>query len=239
MPIAIITEGNSTIVRGIGSCLIADGWEVVLIDHDLVRAGELARQLGIRARAESADVTDLVTVEGLVDRILQGGGEIGALVNVTAAAVAPDFERQPFCESEPKNWARMIGIGLEGAMNCIHAVLPPMMAATRGAIVSLIPSRPLCGEKDAAILSGTASGLLVFSQSIARETGAHNIRVNTIIPGPLKGDIEAASHALPLSVLGRPANATDVGNMVSFLLSEKACHVTGSCFDLSGGVALH
>ena len=129
-------------------------------------------------------------------------------------------------------------VNLKGVFNCCHAVLPHMIAARRGGIVSITAARGLRGGTKASIYSAAKAGIIVFSQSLAQEVGPHGIRVNTVAPGNTAARWKTTAEE-SRSPLGRPTYPEDVGEAVAFLLSDAASHITGSCIDVSGGTALH
>jgi NAD(P)-dependent dehydrogenase (short-subunit alcohol dehydrogenase family) len=142
-----------------------------------------------------------------------------------------------FADMTPELWTRILDVNLQSVLHCAHAVLPGMIAARRGVIVSIAASRGLRGGPQASIYSAGKAAIIVFSQSLAQEVGPLGIRVNTIAPGNAQARWKTS--AANESPLGRPTSAEDVGKAVAFLLSEDASHITGSCLDVSGGTTLH
>jgi NAD(P)-dependent dehydrogenase (short-subunit alcohol dehydrogenase family) len=130
-------------------------------------------------------------------------------------------------------------VNFQSVLHCTHAVLPGMIAAKRGAIVSIAASRGLRGGPQASIYSAAKAAIIVFSQSLAQEVGPLGIRVNTIAPGNAEARWKTADPEAAHSPLRRPTSADDVGKAVAFLVSEDASHITGSCLDVSGGSTLH
>jgi 3-oxoacyl-[acyl-carrier protein] reductase len=118
-------------------------------------------------------------------------------------------------------------------------VLPSMIAAKRGAIVSIAASRGLRGGPQASIYSAAKAAIIVFSQSLAQEVGPYGIRVNTIAPGNAEARWKKPEHSTERSPLGHATTGDDVGHAVAFLVSDEASHITGSCLDVSGGTTLH
>jgi NAD(P)-dependent dehydrogenase (short-subunit alcohol dehydrogenase family) len=144
----------------------------------------------------------------------------------------------PFVDMTPDYWLRMMDANLNTVLNVTHAVLPHMIAAKGGSIVSISAGRGLKGGKNAAIYSAAKAGIIAFSQSVAQEVGACGVRINTIAPGNAEARWKKSNDE-SRSPLGRNTSAEDVGKAVAFLLSEDASHITGSCLDLSGGTSLH
>jgi NAD(P)-dependent dehydrogenase (short-subunit alcohol dehydrogenase family) len=236
MPLAMVTGGGSAIGEGITRCLVARGWTVAVTDIDL----DLARRSAAAAGAPLAlqlDATDGAQVRQMVQQLTASHHNIDALVNVAGGMRGLGIPKTDFADMTPGLWTRILDVNLQSVLHCCHAVLPGMIAARRGAIVSIAASRGLRGGPQASIYSAAKAAIIVFSQSLAQEVGPHGIRVNTIAPGNAQARWKTPSAGA--SPLGRPTSAEDVGKAVAFLLSDDASHVTGSCLDVSGGTTLH
>jgi 3-oxoacyl-[acyl-carrier protein] reductase len=241
MPVALLTGGGSVIGEGITCALVARGWTVAVTDINLDLARQVAGAAGGMPHAEAfaLDATDRSQLDATVKMLLARHGGIDALVNAAGGMRGLGIAKTDFAHMSPEAWNRILHVNLQSVLQCTHAVLPSMIAAKRGAIVSIAASRGLHGGPGASIYSAAKAAIIVFCQSLAQEVGPHGIRVNTIAPGNAqarwkKDDPEAAR-----SPLGRSTSGEDVGRAVAFLLSDDAAHITGSCLDVSGGTTLH
>ena len=240
MPLALITGGGSLIGEGIACALIARGWQVAVTDINLDLARKVALAGGGMPHAEALalDATDRAQVDAAVNTLLKRHGGIDALVNAAGGMRGLSIQKSDFVETTPQIWDRILTANLLSVLNCTHAVLPAMIAARHGAIVSIAASRGLRGGPGASIYSAAKAAIIVFSQALAQEVGKHGIRVNTIAPGNADARWKTPEGA-DRSPLGRATSGDDIGKLVAFLLSEDAAHITGSCLDVSGGTALH
>jgi 2-hydroxycyclohexanecarboxyl-CoA dehydrogenase len=240
VPLALITGGGSLIGEGIACGLFARGWQVAVTDINL----ELARKVALagggmpHAEALALNATDRAQVDATVKALLARHGGIDALVNAAGGMRGLGIAKADFVDTTPDVWDRILTANLKSVLNCTHAVLPAMIAAKRGAIVSIAASRGLRGGPGASLYSAAKAAIIVFSQALAQEVGKHGIRVNTIAPGNAEARWKhpEASERNPL---GRATSGDDIGKLVAFLLSDDAAHITGSCLDVSGGTALH
>jgi NAD(P)-dependent dehydrogenase (short-subunit alcohol dehydrogenase family) len=241
MPVALLTGGGSAIGEGITRALVARGWQVAVTDikHDLAR--QVADAAGGLPHAEplTLDTTDRAQVDAIVKGLLARHGGIDALVNASGGMRGLGIAKSEFAKMTPAVWTRLLDVNLGSVLNCTHAVLPSMIAARRGAIVSIAASRGLKGGPGASIYSAAKAAIIVFSQSLAQEVGPHGIRVNTIAPGNAQARWKKPEDSTERSPLGHATSGDDVGRAVAFLLSDDASHITGSCLDVSGGTALH
>jgi 3-oxoacyl-[acyl-carrier protein] reductase len=210
-------------------------------DIDLTLAREVASGVGAKGEALELDATDGARVKNVVQELLSRHGRIDALVNAAGGMRGLGIPRADFADTSPELWTRILQANLHSVLQCTHAVLPSMIAAKSGAIVSIAASRGLRGGPRASIYSAAKAAIIVFSQSLAQEVGPHGIRVNTIAPGNVEArwKKEVLGDAPARSPLGRATSGDDVGRAVAYLLSPDASHVTGACLDISGGTALH
>jgi 3-oxoacyl-[acyl-carrier protein] reductase len=206
---------------------------------------ELARRVAASAggspKAEPLrlDTTDRAQVDVVAKDLLARHGSIDALVNASGGMRGLGIPKTEFTKMTPEVWTRLLDVNFHSVLNCTHAVLPSMIAAKRGVIVSIAASRGLRGGPGASIYSAAKAAIIVFSQAIAQELGPHGIRVNTIAPGNAEARWKNPTGEPERSPLGRPTSGNDIGNAVAFLLSDEASHITGACLDVSGGTTLH
>ena len=241
MPVALITGGGSLICEGIARTLVARGWTVVVSDINEDGAKHVASVCTGPGSAEACrlDATKPDEIESVVKRVLDKHGRIDGLVNGAGGGRGIGFPKKNFVEMDRDFYTRMLDANLNTMLHVTHAVLPHMIAAKSGAIVSIAAGRGLKGGPQASIYSASKAAIIVFAQSIAQEVGKYGVRINTIAPGNAEARWKNSSAEDTRSPLGRATNADDVGKGVAFLLSDEACHVTGSCLDLSGGTSLH
>jgi NAD(P)-dependent dehydrogenase (short-subunit alcohol dehydrogenase family) len=127
---------------------------------------------------------------------------------------------------EPGGWDRALETMLFAALDLVHAAIPPMRAAGRGAIVfvnSPLLREPAIGQTPQVAAAGA---LLTAAQVLARELGPANIRVNTLVPRPddLASTATGPTHGEPA---GNPA-----ADAIVFLASDLAAAVTGQSLDV-------
>jgi NAD(P)-dependent dehydrogenase (short-subunit alcohol dehydrogenase family) len=241
MPLALLTGGGSMIGEGIACNLVAGGWTVAVTDinPDLARAVAAKAGGAPRTEALTLDVTDAGQVTTTIHDLIARHGAIDALVNAAGGMRGLGIAKTDFADMTPAIWDRIIDVNFQGVLRCTHAVLPAMIAARRGAVVSIAASRGLRGGPQASIYSAAKAAIIVFSQSLAQEVGRYGIRVNTIAPGNAQARWKQVDPSDGRSPLGRATSGDDVGRAVAFLLSQDAAHITGACLDVSGGTTLH
>ena len=241
MPVALITGGGSLICEGVARTLVARGWDVVVSDINEQGAKHVASVCAGPGKVEACrlDATKPGEIDVVVKRVLDTYGKIDGLLNGAGGGRGIGFPKKNFVEMDRDFYMRMLDANLNSMLNVTHAVLPHMIAAKSGAIVSIAAGRGLKGGPQASIYSAAKAAIIVFAQSVAQEVGKYGVRVNTIAPGNADARWKKSSAEDTRSPLGRPTSADDVGKAVAFLLSDEASHITGSCLDISGGTSLH
>ena len=245
MPVALITGGASWFSREAASLLLEAGWDVVLGDINQSNLEEVQSALGHpeRVSASLLDVTNLEAARAIASDIVVKYGSIDALVNVAGGTNYLQMKRLPFHETDPENWDKILRPNIHGVLNCCHAVLPYMIEARRGGIVTLSSGMGFRGQPRMALYSAAKHAVIGLTQAIAQEVGPYGIRANCVAPGSAESrwmpNLEPNSETERVPLLGARVSARDIANAIVFLLSDKASHITGSCLDISGGTALH
>lgn len=241
-PVALVTAGAGA---GIGSAVVrtlaAEGWDVVVSDVHERRSAELAAEHGREFLSLPFDVTDFAAVGTAVERIVAERGRIDGLVNNAGWSVI-----KPVAEMEPDEWRRCLDIDLNGTFNCLRQTLPQMIEQGGGAVVNMasIAAWEMTAEHGAAY-SAAKAGVIALTRVTAAEVGKDGIRVNAIAPGLIYNDFLRKiyppeffdSYVENRSKVGRVGRPSDVADLVSFLLGEKAGYITGEVYGISGGVA--
>jgi len=243
--VALVTGAAQGIGRAIATRLAQEGAKVALADIQEDVAAKTASELkdaGLEARAVKLDVTSLDSASAAVELVERELGPIGILVNN-----AGWDKLEPFVESTPETWDKVIAINYRGVLNCCKAVIPKMQARGGGKIVSIASDAGRVGSSGEAVYSGCKAAIIAFSKTLARELARNNINVNVVCPGPtetalLRGVMEsqpkvldAMKRGIPLRRLGKPE---DLAGAVAFFASADADYATGQVVSISGGLTM-
>jgi 3-oxoacyl-[acyl-carrier protein] reductase len=238
--VAIVTGGTRGIGRAIVQDLVASGADVALNYRESANlAGELAetiRTMGRRALVVQADVSSFDDAQAVVRKVLDEFGQIDILVN--NAGMNWDGVVWKMTEEQ---WDRVIEVDLKGTFNYTRAVTPVFRDQGSGKIVNITSINGLRGKFGQTNYSAAKAGVIGFTKACARELGRYSVNVNAVAPGLIETELvkeapeKVREMALAEIVLGRLGLPEEVANVVTFLCTEKARHITGQVIQVDGG----
>lgn len=243
-----ITAGGSGIGLAIARALQAQGARLAICDVDQAALDTAGAELGAEV-VNIADVSDAGQVQAFFGNINTTMGGLDALVN-NAGIAGPTGGVEDIA---PHDWARCIDVCLTGQFLCAHHAVPMLKAAGGGSIVSMSSAAGRFGYAYRTPYAAAKWGVIGLTQSLAKELGPANIRVNAILPGIIEGPrIEGViadrarqtgvSHAemkddyIRRISLRRMTPPQDVADMAAFLISDAGRNLSGQSFPVDGNV---
>lgn len=136
---------------------------------------------------------------------------------------------------------KVININLKAPILITNKIVGKMISQKSGAIVFISSMWGITGSSCESVYSATKGGLIQFSNSLSKELGPSNIRVNSVSPGyintPMNNNLKEDDRIqfvseIPLMRAGEPM---DVANAVYFLMSEEASYISGANIRVDGG----
>lgn len=237
---AIVTGGSMGIGTAISLKLGEAGADVALNyrKHD-TEAKAVVKQLesmGRRALAIQADVSVFNDAQTMVDKVVTEFGGLDILV--CNAGINRDAVIWKMSEAE---WDAVIDINLKGYFNYIRAVSPIFKEQGYGKIVNITSINGLRGKFGQTNYSASKGGIIALTKALAKELGKFSVNVNAVAPGMVLTDMmekipdKFKQLALDETVLKRLGKPEDVGELVVFLCSDHAKHITGEVIKVDGG----
>ena len=242
--VAIITGGASGIGRATAIAFAREGVTVVIGDLDTTAAENTVAEIRDRGYTathlrvdvgRSSDVQALVTstVEryGGLDYAFNNAGLVGSYAGIV--------------DTPEEDWNRVVATNLTGVWLCMKYEIPAMLKRGGGAIVNNGSVTGLVGIAGPVGNVATKHGVSGLTKSTALQYATQGIRVNAVAPGvihsalieqikALHPDAEAAM--LASVPQGRFGNPEEVAEVVIFLCSDRASHITGHVLAIDGGI---
>ena len=252
--VAIVTGAGRGIGRATALELARLGADIVIAEVDASNAdttAKLVKDLGRRAAVLPTDVTKRAALAAMVERTQSQFGRIDILVNnagIYRAAANLDVTEE--------HWDAIMNINAKAVFFTTQAVLPVMIAAKRGSIVSLASMAGKIGSKTNLPYNASKAAVISMTKSLALAHAADGIRVNCVCPGFVETDMwtvvardqsrllgqspeeftETRRKSVPL---GRMEQPEDVANVIAFLCTPRAGYMTGQALSVDGGLVMH
>ena len=237
---AIVTGGSIGIGSAIALKLAACGANIAINYRKHHQEAESiitrAKEMGVKGLAIKADISSFADAEKMV---LKVQGEFGGLdILVNNAGINWDGVIWKMTEEQ---WDSVLNINLKGFFNYIRTVAPLFREQKSGKIVNITSINGLRGKFGQSNYSASKAGIIGLTKTVARELGKYGINVNAVAPGLIETDMmknadesvrEAAMADIVLNRIGQPG---EVANLVAFLCSDLARHITGEVIKVDGG----
>jgi 3-oxoacyl-[acyl-carrier protein] reductase len=260
--IIVIFGGTRGIGLAAGRALAADGATVVLVGRDQERADAAATEVselgdGDGRGAAIGMVGDL-RAAGEAERVL---GHVAAQVGpVRAVAVTTGLGmrgQQDLLHASDADWEDVFDDVLLATVRACRAAVPRLVEAGGGAIVTTAAYSVRAPKPRQAPYAALKAGVVTLTKTIAKAHGPDGIRANCVCPGATETEVLASMRTAvagqrgwPVEealervmaeewgmhvALGRVGRPQEVGDVIAFLLSDRAGYVTGALVNVDGG----
>lgn len=240
--VVFITGGGSGIGAAMVEAFAAQEANVAFIDIAAEASKELVAKIGASRPPPlylECDLTDIAALEAAMEEARQRLGPIGALINNAA-----NDQRQDADEVSEADWDRAMAVNLKHQFFAAQIARRSMRELGGGAIVNFSSTAWMIGIPSLSVYSVAKAAIVGLTNSLAREFGPDNIRVNAIAPGAV---ITERQRRLWMSekdiadfcarqCINRTLLAEDVARMALFLTADDSAMITKQCYQVDGGL---
>lgn len=237
----LVTAGAAGIGQAITTALVEAGARVHICD--------VAPSAMPGVSSSLADVSDEADVDRLFADVRAKLGGLDVLVN-NAGIAGPTGAIEDITLAD---WRRTLDVDLTGMFLCARRAVPMLKEASGGAIINMSSAAGRFGYAFRTPYAAAKWGVIGLTQSLAKELGPSNIRVNAILPGVIKGPRmekvirdRAEQTGVPFDAmekqyldrisLRRMTDPEDVAAMVVFLVSPAGRNISGQSLGVDGNV---
>jgi NAD(P)-dependent dehydrogenase (short-subunit alcohol dehydrogenase family) len=253
--VAIVTGAGRGIGRAIALELASLGADVVVAELNETTARDTANEVekaGRKAVGMRVDVTSAAERQAMVEKSMNEFGRIDVLVNNAGI-----YRSAPHLEITEEHWDSVLAVNSKAVLFCSLAVLPHMLAARRGAIISLASMAGKVGTAMGLPYAVSKAAVISMTRSLATAYARDGVRINCVCPGLVDTEMwaqidrevgvgqlgkqpgEYVAERAAAIPLGRLAQPQDVARVVGFLASGKAGYMTGQAVNITGGLVMY
>ncbi|MCL4297774.1 MAG: SDR family oxidoreductase [Anaerolineae bacterium] len=251
--VVIVTGASSGIGKATALLLAKEGARVALLGDDrehIDEANAEFQQGGYETLPLVADVADAQQMQQAVEQLIRRWGRL----DIVFANAGINGLWAPLEELPVEEWDKTLGINLKGTFLTVKCAVPYLKKQGGAVIItSSVNGTRMFSNTGATAYACSKAAQVAFTKMVALELAKHKIRVNVICPGAIETNIDQSTErkdleeikepveypegAIPLTE-GAPGHAEQVGQLVLFLASDAASHITGTEIWIDGGQSL-
>ena len=237
--IAIITGGASGIGLAIARKFSANDILTILVGRNKAKLKEASSGLGMNSDYFSCDLSDLNSIPGLVQQIIDKYGRIDILVNNAGIHL-----KKAMTKVTDEEYQKVILVNQTSVFCLTRSVAGFMIERGNGCVLNISSMASRYGIPLIVAYTASKSAIEGMTRALAVELSPLGIRVNCIAPGfiqtkmsseALESDPERKRKVLSRTPMGRLGKPEEVANAAYFLVSDEASFITGVVLSVDGG----
>jgi len=251
--VALITGAGSGIGKATAVLMAKAGAKIVAISRTQDEVDETIQEVekaGSEGLALTADISSEEDMKRVYEQLEKRFGRL----DIIFANAGINGVWAPIDELTPEEWRKTIDINLTGTYMTVHFGVP-LLKRQGGSIVitASVNGTRIFTNTGSTAYSSTKAAQVAFTQLIALELAKHKIRVNVVCPGAIDTEIDDNTQHRNLEAItepaefpegeipltdGKPGTSEQVADLVLFLASDRASHITGTPVWIDGGESL-
>jgi 3-oxoacyl-[acyl-carrier protein] reductase len=239
--VALVTGAGSGFGAGIAQRFAEEDARVGVLDVNAEAARAVAEELGERALALTADVTDQASLTEAIEALEQWAAPLNILVNNAGVGLLPT----PLEDVAADDFDRVVDVNMRAIYLASKTVVPAMKKRGGGCILNIASTAGVSPRPNLTWYNASKGWVVTATKSMAVELAPHRIRVNAL--NPVAGDTpllatfmgedtpEMREKFLATIPLGRFSTPEDLGHAAVYLCSDEASLITGVAMEVDGG----
>jgi len=251
--VALVTGAGSGIGAAAARLLAQAGAKVAALGRTQDELQETVKRIqaaGGEAMPLMADVSQPQAMQEAVDKIIRQWGRL----DIVMANAGINGVWAPLEELTPEDWDKTLNVNLKGTFLTVKYALPYLKRQGGSVIItSSINGTRVFSNTGATAYSCSKAGQVAFAKMVALEVAKDRVRVNVICPGAIETKIDENTEKRKLEQIqplvefpegevplrdGEPGTSEQVGELVVFLASDAASHITGTEIWIDGAESL-
>ncbi len=250
--VALITGAGSGIGRAAALLLGQDGARIAAVsrtEDELEETIRMVRERGGEGEVFLADISDPERMQAMTEEVADRWGRI----DIVFANAGVNGVWAPIEELTVEEWDQTIDINLKGTFLTVKYAVPYLKKQGGSIIITAsINGTRVFSNTGATAYASSKAAQVAFTKMMALELAEHRVRINVICPGAIDTDIESNTEHRHIDDLGvpvefpkgwhplrgEPGTSMQVAQLVLFLASDAADHITGTEMWIDGGESL-
>ena len=240
--IAVITGANRGIGKSVTEIFAKNGANIVACMRSITPEIE-AWMKGIESKFNISidpvliDFSDEKSIKSSIKEIVNISKNVDILVNNAGVASGAIFQMTPISELK-----KIFEINFFSQIVFSQNIAKLMIRNKSGSIINLSSTTAFIADPGTLAYGSSKAAFSRARQSMARELGSYNIRVNATAPSVTKTDmfeqmsVDARDKLINSSALKRAADPEEIAKVAVFLASELSSFVTGQVIRVDGGI---